>query len=143
MTSIVDHQVSSLREAIRLVIEDQMTITTAANVAGVQCRELISALPKTHRKGSTNKIKPTQVLTISISEKRFKKGAMSLKNQMRKKGHHVKQSVLLDAAAIFLGFRNWQTMKATGFEPMVMADEDHYSVDTEVVDSKGCNHETS
>lgn len=108
-------------EAVDLVVNQGLTLTTAANLCGVPCkvvRDGMHKLPKIEVRRSRRCQSPEakRILTANLTEERCKKAVKQAKKYLHEKGHIVKLGEVYHVAAILLGYRNWNTLSACGFE---------------------------
>ncbi len=68
---------------------------------------------ETHKK---REFESKSVMTCELTLEFFKMKVGHLRRYLRKRGYEVKLPELYDAAALLHGYKNWQTMRAIGFE---------------------------
>lgn len=123
------YSADQMSEAVDLVVNGALNLTTAANLCGVPCKAVRTKLRKhdpieERRLRRLQRPEMNRFLSMQMSEDFFKKGVKRVKKYIREKGHPVKLGEIYEAIALMHGYRNWATMKAIGFKDSSSAKTD-------------------
>lgn len=65
-----------------------------------------------------------RIFTCELTQSFFKKKVRQLQKHLKKLGYDAKMGELYDAVAIMHGYRDWNTMRAIGFEDRPKTEQD-------------------